>query len=354
MDTLTKNASLILKLLIEGKKEILTNKEILKHTKLSPKHFNSAVNYLSGCGAIETIYSNNDGEYKFSSLKEGNYGEAYYEHFNKKNESNSIVINISEVIKDVESKNNDTNKSKKRDLSEERVILEKLEVLLEDPITKSGYDTKDDLLNWSNKVAPLLQFNPQLQSKFLSYQDLAVLYSLKTQTRQAFQMMKSQVGMAIEELKLLIDFANSGEPIKEKIFLKGFYYDASKELRNIVKSAKDKIYVIDNYIDENILDFFTMKESKVDLKFITKNISKAARQMIKSYTQQYHKLEIRTSDNYHDRFIIIDEKTFYHFGASLKDLGKKVFMYSKIEENENKKMLLEKWQNDWIVSNKIK
>jgi len=261
------------------------------------------------------------------------------------NLNNQKIINGSE---------NDANDSKEIDLSEERVILEKLEVLLEDSITKSGYDTMDNLLNWSNKVTPLLQFNPQLQSKFLSYQELAVLSRLKTQTRQAFQIMKSQVGMAIEELKLLIDFTNSGEPVREKMFPKGFYYDASKELRDIVKSAKYKIYVIDNYIDENILDFFTMKESNVKLKFITKNITKAAQQMINSYTKQYRNLEIRTSDNYHDRFIIVDEKTFYHFGASLKDLGNKVFMFSEIEENENKKMLLENWQNDWIDANKIK
>jgi hypothetical protein len=64
-------------------------------------------------------------------------------------------------------------------------------------------------------------------------------------------------------------------------------------------------------------------------------------------------LEIRISKDYHDRFLIIDETTFYHFGASLKDLGNKAFMFSKIEEEKNKATLLEKWQTDWMSSNAV-
>ncbi len=234
----------------------------------------------------------------------------------------------------------------------EKIILDKLEKLLDDPLVKDELESKDDLMIWSSKVAPLLQFNPQYQSKFLSYQEVAVLAQLKLQTRQAFQIMKSQVVMAIGELKLINDLesSNCDDEIREKLFPKGFYYDASIALGNIIKSAKVSIYLIDNFIDENILNFFTIKEDAVVLRIISKEIKDVVKQFAKQFNRQYGKLEIHISNDYHDRFLIIDEKTFFHFGASLKDLGKKMFMFSEIEENENRKILFEKWQKDWLTS----
>jgi hypothetical protein len=233
-----------------------------------------------------------------------------------------------------------------------KIILDKLEKLLTDPVIKDGIESKDDLMNWSSKVVPLLQFNPQYQSKFISYQEVAVLAQLKLQTRQAFQMMKSQVVMAIEELKLMNEFesSNSDQKIREKLFPKGFYYDASKALGDIIKSAKVSIYLIDNFIDENILNFFTIKEDTVELRIITKDIKDVVKQYAKQFNRQFGKLEIHISNDYHDRFLIIDEKIYYHFGASLKDLGNKMFMFSEIEESANKKILFEKWQKDWSTS----
>lgn len=218
---------------------------------------------------------------------------------------------------------------------------------------EKGFESKEKLLAWSNRVAPLLQFNSELRDKFITYQDIVIISRLKSETRQAFQIMKSQLVMAIEELKLLTNSENFGLAIRERIFTKGLYYDSSKMLKQIIQSAKDSLYIIDNYIDENILEFFLLKESQVKIEIITSKIPKELNHMIISFIKQHKEFEVRTSADYHDRFIIVDKKTFFHFGQSLKDLGNKVFMFSKIEEEENKKMLLNKWKNDWNESKKI-
>jgi hypothetical protein len=232
-------------------------------------------------------------------------------------------------------------------------ILEKLIELIKDPSIIDGYESNDVLISWASKVAPLLQYNPQYQSKFISYQEIAIVSHLKVQTRQAVQLMKSQVNMAIEELKLMSELKKTDSQVPEKFFPKGFYYDATKSLGEIIKSAKSKIFLIDNYIDESILDFFTLKQSNVELLILTQDLKDAMKHYAKQFSLQYGKLEIRISKDYHDRFLIIDETTFYHFGASLKDLGNKAFMFSKIEEEKNKATLLEKWQTDWMSSNAV-
>ena len=186
-------------------------------------------------------------------------------------------------------------------------ILEKLVELIKDPSIIDGYESNDKLIAWASKVVPLLQYNLQYQSKFISYKEIAIVSHLKIQTRQAFQLMKSQVNMAIEELKLMIDLENSDDEVHEKFFPKGFYYDASKTLGEIIKSAKSKIFLIDNYIDENILDFFTLKEANVELFIMTQSMKDAMKYFAKQFSLQHGGLEIRISKDYHDRFLIIDE-----------------------------------------------
>ena len=151
----------------------------------------------------------------------------------------------------------------------------------------------------------------------------------------------------------MIDLNKTNDEVQEKFFPKGFYYDASKALGEIIKSAKSKIFLIDNYIDENILDFFTLKDINVELLILTQSMNNAMKHYAKQFSLQYGKLEIRISKDYHDRFLIIDETTFYHFGASLKNLGNKAFMFSKMEEESNRNTLLAKWRNDWLSSSVV-
>ncbi len=113
------------------------------------------------------------------------------------------------------------------------------------------------------------------------------------------------------------------------IFHDGQIYDAYTFVNDLLRSAKKEIILIDNYIDDTILTLFS-KYPNIKFTIIIKSISKQLKLDIDKYNKQYKNLEIQTSSRYHDRFLIIDKNKAYHIGASLKDLGQKVFGFSKI------------------------
>ncbi len=90
--------------------------------------------------------------------------------------------------------------------------------------------------------------------------------------------------------------------------------------------------LIDNYIDETVLELFTKKKKNVEITILTKDVSNSLKLDEKKFNSQYPKLSIKEFDKVHDRFLIIDDNQVYHFGASLKDLGKKWFAFSKMDK----------------------
>ncbi len=119
----------------------------------------------------------------------------------------------------------------------------------------------------------------------------------------------------------------------EGIFYDGQIFDAHKFISEIIKSAKKSIILIDNYVDENVLFLLSKRNSKVSATIFTFNISKQLQLDLQRYNAQYPPIDVKLFLKSHDRFLIIDEKTVYHIGASLKDLGKKWFAFSKIKMN---------------------
>jgi hypothetical protein len=120
-------------------------------------------------------------------------------------------------------------------------------------------------------------------------------------------------------------------PPNEGIFYDGQIYDAWKFVSDIVKQASDTIILIDNYIDESVLTLLSKRKINVSATVYTSQISKQLELDIKRFNSQYPKIEIILFNKSHDRFLIIDKKTVFHIGASLKDLGKKWFAFSKIQ-----------------------
>ncbi len=114
----------------------------------------------------------------------------------------------------------------------------------------------------------------------------------------------------------------------EGIFFEGQIFDAYEFVSKIIKDAKKSIILIDNYIDESVLTLFS-KNQNIDIKIYTKNFTKQLQLDLKKYNSQYKPIEIFRFDKSHDRFMIIDNIDVYHFGASLKDLGKSWFAFSK-------------------------
>ena len=122
---------------------------------------------------------------------------------------------------------------------------------------------------------------------------------------------------------------------KQGIFFDGQIFDAYTFLTNLIKSAKSSIIIIDNYIDDNVLTQLSQKNKKVDVFIYTKNINKQLRLSETKFNKQYKNLKIYQTSKFHDRFILIDNSNVYHIGASLKDLGNKVFAFSKIDSFSN-------------------
>ncbi|HDT11472.1 MAG TPA: ORF6N domain-containing protein [bacterium] len=118
---------------------------------------------------------------------------------------------------------------------------------------------------------------------------------------------------------------------KQGIFFDGQVFDAHKFVSDIVRSAEKSIILIDNYVDETVLAQFAKKKEGVRLKILTKNISLELEIDVKKFNTQFSNTEIQKFSHSHDRFMIIDNKDLYLFGASLKDLGKKWFGFSKME-----------------------
>ncbi len=121
---------------------------------------------------------------------------------------------------------------------------------------------------------------------------------------------------------------NNTLEFKQGVFFNGQIFDAYALLSDLFYSAKRSIVLIDNYIDASILTLFS-KNPHITCTLYTSSISKQLELDIQKYTKQYGNLSVKTTKNFHDRFLICDE-TVYHFGASLKDLGHKVFAVNKM------------------------
>jgi len=117
------------------------------------------------------------------------------------------------------------------------------------------------------------------------------------------------------------------------IFFDGQVFDAWVFISDLVKKAKSSLILIDNYVDETVLSLFAKKKKGVSLSIYTKNFSRELQEDAKKFNAQYGGLSLHNFDASHDRFLLIDKSEIYHIGASLKDLGKKWFAFSKMEKD---------------------
>jgi len=135
-----------------------------------------------------------------------------------------------------------------------------------------------------------------------------------------------------DKIDKLFNFLEPKKIEKQKIFFNGEIYDAYSLMIDLIKEANDRIIIIDNYIDKSILDMLIYKKENVCVSLIT-STHYLTKLDINKFNSQYPNLNIKYSNIFHDRFIIIDNN-LYHIGASLKDLGKKCFGINKIEDSE--------------------
>ena len=119
-------------------------------------------------------------------------------------------------------------------------------------------------------------------------------------------------------------------PPVEGIFYDGQVFDAYNFAADLIRSARKRVVLIDNYVDDSVLKTLTKRGNGVHATIITRRVSETLSVDLERHNRQYPLVEIRTSDRFHDRFLITDD-TVYHLGASLKDLGKKLFAFNRME-----------------------
>jgi hypothetical protein len=137
-----------------------------------------------------------------------------------------------------------------------------------------------------------------------------------------------------EKFELVFKALEQGKQLPEQgIFFEGQIFDAYAFVSELIRSAKKSIQLIDNYIDESVLMLLSKRNAEVVTTIYTKNITKILEQDGAKFNAQYPPIELKKFNQSHDRFLIIDETRVYLFGASLKDLGKKWFGFSQINED---------------------
>ncbi|KJJ84588.1 KilA-N, DNA-binding domain protein [Candidatus Omnitrophus magneticus] len=142
------------------------------------------------------------------------------------------------------------------------------------------------------------------------------------------------INQSDKNFKILFDaLENNSLKAKQGIFYDGQIFDAYQLISDIIRSAKKAIVLIDNYVDDSVLKLLSKRHKGVTAIIYSKNITETLKQDIEKYNSQYAEIVLKELKTAHDRFIIIDKKLVYHFGASLKDAGKKWFAFSRLSIN---------------------
>ena len=143
-----------------------------------------------------------------------------------------------------------------------------------------------------------------------------------------------------DKIKLLETSFEKLETKKNEIYFNGQIYDAYSKILDIISEAKEEIIIIDGYADKSVLDM--IRNTKVKVIFIIKNCGNLKEQDILKYQEQYDNLHLIYDSTFHDRYIILDKKVFYHCGASLNHAGSKTFSINTLEDEMVQKLLIDK------------
>ena len=120
-----------------------------------------------------------------------------------------------------------------------------------------------------------------------------------------------------------------------------------RQVQSIIATVKNELVIIDGYVSVTVLDLVSGKPEAVPVRILTNGVTDSVIAAAKTFNAQYGGLSIRISPNFHDRFIIVDDSDFFHLGASIKDAGKRTFMFSRIEDRAVIEALRAKLTAEW-------
>jgi hypothetical protein len=131
------------------------------------------------------------------------------------------------------------------------------------------------------------------------------------------------------------------------VFRDGQEFDALREFQRIIAQAAHSIVVIDPYVDATVLDSLSGKRATVKIRLLTKAVSGPIAAAARAFNAQHGGLSVRTSSTFHDRFVIVDDRHVYHFGASIKDAGRRVFRLAQIDDASEQRTLKASFEEAW-------
>ena len=155
-------------------------------------------------------------------------------------------------------------------------------------------------------------------------------YALNQRLLKIENQLENQQTLLAEHSEKIDFFVRTSLPPVEGIFFEGQVFDAHVFVSDLIRSAKKRIVLIDNYIDDTVLKLLDKRSSGVKATIYTRQITPTLQNDINLHNTQYEPIDVQVFEDSHDRFLMIDE-TVYHIGASLKDLGKKWFAFSKMD-----------------------
>lgn len=146
---------------------------------------------------------------------------------------------------------------------------------------------------------------------------------------ERFEKIEQRVYKAEQQIKQIVQ---TTLPPKAGLFFNGETFDAYVFVANLIRSAQEDIKLVDNFIDDSVLLLLSKRQTEVTATIYTEHISLQLQADIRKYNTQYPPVTIKEVEKVHDRFLILDHHRLYHYGASFKDLGKRLFVVSEIEE----------------------
>jgi len=170
----------------------------------------------------------------------------------------------------------------------------------------------------------------QIMNAFVEMRKSVASNGLLFQRLERVEIKQLQADQNFEKLFKALE--NKQLPPEKGIFFNGQMFDAYVFAAGLIKQAEKEIILIDNYVDESVLHLLTKRKKEVAAKIYTQKVSKALKQDLKKHNSQYDPITVKALAKSHDRFLIIDSCELYHIGASLKDLGKKWFAFSKMSD----------------------
>jgi hypothetical protein len=212
---------------------------------------------------------------------------------------------------------------KENELAKDSVVKESLTTAADNKQYRTKYYNLDVIISVGYRVKSIrgTQFRQWANKVLKEY--LLRGYAIN----QRLQALEKTVAEHGEKIDFFV--RTSLQPV-EGVFFDGQIFDAYKFATDLIRSAKQSIALIDNYVDESVLTMLSKRIAGVTAEIYTAKISKQLQLDLDKHNAQYAPIAIQTYNNCHDRFLIIDGTDVYHIGASLKDLGKKLFAFSKI------------------------